>query len=173
MFILGDYFVKNNHNSQLEHSPQFFLFWQRRVEFPFVSWSTLSPVLPTDQPIFSIPWRERHCMVFCCMCKQFSGMKTQSTDWRFMSVRKREISDSKRMHENGIMVTEETEMSFREELWERKNLEDQFQFFINIALAFLQFSQKTFSSKKEYFLIQKYVTVILEVCFLFVVKFLE
>lgn len=65
-------------------------------------------------------------MVFCCMCKRFSGMKTQSIDWRFMSVRKREISDSKRMHENGIMGTEETEMSFREELWERKNLEDQF-----------------------------------------------
>lgn len=43
-------------------------------------------------------------------------MKTLSIDWSAMFVRKREISDSKRIHENGILGTEEMGMSFREEL---------------------------------------------------------
>ena len=47
-----------------------------------------------------------------------------SVEWRVRYVRKKKNGDSKRKHKSGNMGTEEMEMSFREELWERKKVEN-------------------------------------------------
>lgn len=82
-------------------------------------------------------------------------------------------SDSKRKHKCRNMGTEEIEMPFREELWERENsIKLILVLYCHCSCLFPHFPQNTFPSK-IYSLMQEYVTDILAGSFLFAVNFLE
>lgn len=76
-------------------------------------------------------------------------------------------SDSKRKYKSGNMGTEELEMSFREQLWERKKSGKLIPVLHCHCSCFFPCFPLKFSSKNEYYLIKEYVTDMLAESFFF------
>lgn len=123
-------------------------------------------------PVLFTPRIQRRCRNFCGMCKQFSGKKTVSIQWRVRYVKKKRTVTVKGNIKVGTWVLKkwkcQSERSCGKEEWKINSSS-----LFSLLLLFSHFPLNAFSSKKEYYLIEEYVTDILAGSFLFVVKFLE